>query len=100
MLYGLPDETLHKLKEVFLLSKGIKVAVLFGSRARGDFKDNSDIDIGLYIDGELYSGFYDDVDIAAGIYKTNILIVDEVVNKKLMKNIKNDEVVIYRRNAE
>jgi predicted nucleotidyltransferase len=95
MSYGLPDETLDKLREIFVLSKVVKVAVLFGSRARGDFKDNSDIDIGLYIDGELYSGFYDDVDIAAGIYKTNILIVDEVVNQKLMENIKNDEVVIY-----
>jgi predicted nucleotidyltransferase len=97
MLYGLPDETLAKLKEVFILSKVVKIAVLFGSRARGDFKDNSDIDIGLYIDGTLYSGFYDDVNISAGIYKTNILIVNEVVNKKLMENIKNDEVVIYRR---
>jgi predicted nucleotidyltransferase len=71
--------------------------VIFGSRARGDNKYNSDIDIAIYTDGELYSGFGQDLDEAAGIFKTNIIIMERLSNDNLRRNIERDGVEIYRR---
>jgi predicted nucleotidyltransferase len=96
MTFGLHHETLKKIREVFLNSKEIKKVVIFGSRARGDYNETSDIDIGLYLDGKLESGIIDNINIAAGIYKTNVLIVEEVVNKKLKENIEREGIIIYQ----
>lgn len=97
MYFGLPQQTINKIIEVFENTKEIKKAVIFGSRARGDYGETSDIDIGLYLEGKLDVGVFDNIDIVAGIYKTNILIVEEIVNKKLKANIERDAVVIYEK---
>jgi predicted nucleotidyltransferase len=97
MRFGLSISTLEKLVEVMKRSKTVKKAVIFGSRARGDYKYNSDIDIAIYTDGETYSGFLSDIDEAAGIYKIDVIDMDKLTNKKLRSNIERDGVEIFRR---
>ena len=46
MRYGLSEETYNKIKEVIKKNKDYKF-ILFGSRARGDYKSTSDIDIAV-----------------------------------------------------
>jgi predicted nucleotidyltransferase len=48
MIYGLPERAVEKINSVFLVHDRIKKAVLYGSRAKGTYKNGSDIDITLF----------------------------------------------------
>jgi predicted nucleotidyltransferase len=47
MKYGLPDRTLADLNAIFHRYPGITQAVLYGSRAKGKYRNGSDIDLTL-----------------------------------------------------
>lgn len=47
MPYGLPDETLVRIRDVLSAHPAVEKAVLYGSRAKGDFRAGSDIDLCL-----------------------------------------------------
>lgn len=47
MPYGLEENTIKKINKVFATYSGIKKAILYGSRAKGNYKMGSDIDIVL-----------------------------------------------------
>lgn len=47
MPYGLKENTIKRIKKVFAAHSGIEKAILYGSRAKGNYKMGSDIDIVL-----------------------------------------------------
>jgi uncharacterized protein len=49
MSTGLSEEVLARIRSVFAEEKGVERVVLYGSRAKGNYKNGSDID--LAIDG-------------------------------------------------
>lgn len=51
--WGLKEETVEKLKGVFVRFPEITEVRLFGSRALGNFKPGSDVDLALYGAGPL-----------------------------------------------
>lgn len=51
MLYGLSDRTISDLQAVFREQKNIQRVLIFGSRAKGNYKPGSDIDLALIGDG-------------------------------------------------
>lgn len=74
--------------------------ILFGSRARGDNKPKSDIDIAVY--GSLThreEAAYDDYvkDEIETLLKFDIVFVNENTSAELIKNIEKDGVVIYEK---
>lgn len=44
-MYGLKDETIVNIQNVFSSFPEVERAILYGSRAKGNFKHSSDIDI-------------------------------------------------------
>jgi len=50
MKYGLNEDVIAKIKSVFAKYPQIKKVVLYGSRAKGNFRDGSDIDLSLFAD--------------------------------------------------
>jgi predicted nucleotidyltransferase len=50
-MYGLPDTAVEKINTVFVKHPGVKEVLVYGSRAKGTYKNGSDID--LTIRGEL-----------------------------------------------
>ena len=46
-MYGLEDDELRLMRDIFLQTPGIKEVVLYGSRAKGCYKPFSDVDITL-----------------------------------------------------
>ncbi|MGF7184798.1 putative nucleotidyltransferase [Desulfitispora alkaliphila] len=95
MKFGLEDKKIEQIVSTFNRYKAIKKAVIFGSRARGDYQYNSDIDIAVYTNGKPITGLLHELDDAAGIYKINLIVVDELVNEKLKENIEKDGIQIY-----
>ena len=47
MKYGLKDATIRKIRSVLAAHPEVEQAVIYGSRARGDYKNGSDIDLTL-----------------------------------------------------
>lgn len=48
MSWGLEEETIRRIKEVFSSFSSIEKVVLYGSRAKGNYREGSDIDFCLY----------------------------------------------------
>lgn len=44
---GLPEKTIRSLRSIFAKSPGIEKVILYGSRAKGNFRPGSDIDLTL-----------------------------------------------------
>lgn len=97
MRFGLSEKTINKIIAELKKRKQIKKAVIFGSRARGDYKYNSDIDIAIYSDSEIDGSLYSDIDEAVGIYKVNLIYIKNLKDAKLRENIERDGIVIYKR---
>jgi len=95
MRFGLGEKKISKLTSIIGKYKAVHKAVIFGSRARDDFKYNSDIDIAIYTNGESVTGLSQELEEAAGIYKTNLIVVERLNNEKLRENIERDGIKIY-----
>lgn len=93
MRYGLSEETYNKIKEVIKKNKDYKF-ILFGSRARGDYKSTSDIDIAVEenIPRETQYKIMNEIDLLDIIYKIDLVFIDEKINSELLESIKRDGV--------
>ncbi|ADQ40627.1 DNA polymerase beta domain protein region [Caldicellulosiruptor acetigenus I77R1B] len=97
MKFGIEDTIFEKIIELIRNEKSIKKAILFGSRARGDYKNNSDIDIAIVVDGETTAGFKLDLDEAAGLYKVDIIELDKLEDEVFKNKILKEGIVIFER---
>ena len=94
MKYGLTNETYQKIKDVINEYQEYTFKI-FGSRARGDFKHNSDIDIA--VDGEInrekqmeIMNSFDLLDIP---YIVDLVFICELKKEGLVESIKRDGVL-------
>ena len=77
---------------------GVERLSLFGSYARGEADDKSDVDLihdGGKFRGWEYGGFYGDLQRALGLELD--LLDREEVGKRFLAKIANDEVLLYAR---
>ena len=90
MKYGLSEEIYNKIK-----NKNNKYKfILFGSRARGDYKNTSDIDIAVIknvSDIDRYK-IMNEIDLLDIIYKIDLVFVDKETKLELLESIKRDGV--------
>ena len=75
---------------------GAKRLVLFGSRARGDNRYNSDIDLAVYGMPEgSRSNFWMDCEDLPTLLKFDIVHITDGMNPAFLANIKKDGVTLY-----
>lgn len=75
-----------------------KKIMLFGSRARGDNHDRSDIDLAVYgMPAENCSLFWSEIDDLPTLLKFDLVHVDGDTDRELVKNIEKDGVMLYER---
>ena len=92
---NLPEKVKDKIIEL-ARKCGVKKVILFGSRARGDNWERSDID--LAISGGDRVRFTLDVDeseIVPTLLMFDVVDLDEPCNEDLLESIKRDGVVLY-----
>ena len=93
--FGLNDIVLRQIIEL-AQKRNITKVILFGSRARGDFKKKSDIDLAVL--GENIAEFSFDVDeLTDTLLKYDIVDLNSNISDELLKNIQNEGVVIYEK---
>lgn len=83
------------LEEIINLAKYYKVSkvILFGSRARGDFHDKSDID--LAVSGGNISGFSLDAEEMTETLLQYDIVDMEIVQEELLESIRKDGIILY-----
>ena len=100
MRFGLKEEIVRAIICELQKHGNIKKAAIFGSRARGDYRYNSDIDIALYLEGKMPAELYLDMDEAVGIYKINLIDMTDIGNNALKENIEQQGIEIYTNNGD
>lgn len=85
-------EEIRQLAEKY----GIHKVILFGSRARGDFKRASDID--LAVSGGDMAGFALDVDEETWtLLKYDVVNLDRAVQPELLESINREGILLYEK---
>jgi predicted nucleotidyltransferase len=101
--YGLSDRSLETVKKLLSKYPGIQSAVLYGSRAKGNYKNGSDIDITLHTDDTFthadllhLMGDFDDSDLP---YMVDVSDYRKLGNESLKEHIRRVGKVLYERQA-
>jgi len=91
MKYGLSDRTLSSINSIINKYPGIKQVILYGSRAKGNFRNGSDIDLSLKTDSGFtrsdllrIAGDFDDSDIP---YFVDVCVYSKISNPELKAHI-------------
>ena len=100
MKYGLAETTVEKIRAVLARFSEVEKAVLYGSRAKGNFKTGSDIDFTLYgeaLTPELRSTIASELDDLLLPYTIDLSIFNELNHAKLREHIERVGVLFYER---
>jgi uncharacterized protein len=88
--FGLPPRTLSLLRSVLDKHAGIQRAIVYGSRAKGNFRPGSDIDLTLDAPGMMFSellridGELDDLMLP---YTIDLSLLGQIDSPSLLKHI-------------
>lgn len=88
MKTGLDDKTLKIIKEI-MGKYEIEKKLIFGSRAKGDYRYNSDIDIVIFgnIDRRDFNRLLDELLESDCIYKIDLVHFEKISNEDLKNDI-------------
>jgi len=100
---GLSQATLNKLNSVFLQHKAISSVLVYGSRAKGNYRPGSDIDLTIKGDALEFAELMqieDQIDDLFLPYTVDLSQYVQLSNTDLIEHIDRVGVVIYDRDAE
>lgn len=93
MKYGLSEKIVNQINDIIKKYEQYNFK-LFGSRARGDYKKTSDIDIAIFenVDKKDEYRIRDDFDKLDIIYKIDLVFITDKIKKEFLESIKKDGV--------
>ncbi len=97
---GLSADVLSLLRDCFVSHPNIERVKLYGSRAKGNYTDRSDIDLVAYGSLLARSDIADillDLDDSSIPYQVDLQRFDELKNQRLIDHINRIGVVVYQR---
>ena len=95
-MYGLNNEIIQGLCEVFQSQPNIRKVILFGSRAKG----NSDIDLAVQADGLSFRQLMDinaRIEDLGLLYKVDVILYDKVAGTPIGEHIDRVGRVLFQR---
>jgi uncharacterized protein len=99
MKFGFQDSVIEKIHCVFQAYSSVSEAVLYGSRAKGNFKIGSDIDLVLKGNGltvATLNQIANDLDDLLLPYKFDLSIYDHIKNADLLEHINRVGIVFFK----
>ncbi|MFY8161000.1 MAG: nucleotidyltransferase domain-containing protein [Candidatus Kapaibacteriota bacterium] len=100
MKFGLKDETILKIQSAFIKFPGIEKVVIYGSRAKGNYRNGSDIDITLFgkeLSHQILLRLMNEIDELNTPYMFDISIYDTLSSETLKEHIDRVGLVFYER---
>lgn len=99
--FGLKESTIEKIGAVLAHYPQVEKAVLYGSRAKGNYKHGSDIDLTLYGGEDLtlrvMYRIMDELDDLLLPYTIDLSIANHIDNPDLIEHIQRVGVIFYAR---
>ena len=100
MKYGLKEKTIEQIQAVFSKYPNVEKAVLYGSRAKGNYKNGSDIDLTLHgkdLTLKIQHKIATELDDLLLPYKIDLSIFDQITNPEFIDHIQRVGIVFYER---
>ena len=101
--YGLDDKVVEKIRAVFSHYPGIEQAILYGSRAKGNYRNGSDIDltfIGNGLSPETLYRLDQELDELLLPYTFDLSLFTDIDHQGLRDHIARVGKVFYRQGAD
>lgn len=98
--FGLPDTTLAAIRRILADFPAVERAVLYGSRAKGNYRNGSDIDLALIgdcLDLRILGEIAARLEESPIPYQVDLTLWDKIDHVKLREHIERVGVVFYRR---
>jgi predicted nucleotidyltransferase len=102
MNHGLTDETVNRIRSVLARFPEVQKAVLYGSRAKGNYKRGSDIDLTLFGSGlntNVLSQINSGLDDLLLPHKIDTSIFAKISHADLIEHIRRVGVVFYEKQS-
>lgn len=102
MEFGLSDQTCATVRQILAAYPQIEKAVLYGSRAKDNYKNGSDIDLTLFgsaLDHRLLMAVGSALDDSDIPYTVDLSLFEQIENPALRKHIERVGLVFYERGA-
>jgi len=98
-MFGLPKDTIQKINNTFKKYPEIEKINIYGSRAKGNYKNGSDIDLSLYgksIDTTILGKLITELDELPTPYMFDINIYKNITNQDLKSEINKNGKIFYK----
>ncbi len=101
--YGLEERYIEQITRIFAVFPKVKIVYLYGSRARGDFRPDSDIDLAISAPDMDFSEFLllrsrlGDLPL---IFKIDVVHFEKLTEDALKRNILKDAVAFYKKGEQ
>lgn len=102
MSYGLTDNQLSQLQELFARHPRVEKVVLYGSRAKGNYRNGSDVDItlvGTQLDKSDLNAIENEIDDLLFPFFFDISLLHQISNNDLLGHINRVGITIFKRTA-
>ena len=96
--FGLSERTIKELLEYFKTKSEIEKVVVYGSRAKGTYKNGSDIDFAIWSDEDNISKIATELDELPLPYMFDVTDYKILTHENLKKSIDIDGIIFYKRN--
>lgn len=100
MKYGLPETAVQKIGAILRRYPQVEKAILYGSRAKGNYKNGSDIDLTLRGRGLTLNVLYkimDELDDLLLPYIIDLSILDKISDPDVIEHIQRVGVTFYEK---
>jgi predicted nucleotidyltransferase len=100
MMFGLKKETIEAIREVLAKYPEVEKAILYGSRAKGNYRPGSDIDltlIGEKLNLTILQKIENELDDLLLPYKIDLSLHKQIQNKELLEHIERVGKVLFDR---
>ena len=98
MAFNLDEGLIRSIRKIGR-NYAVEQIVLFGSRARGDHKPVSDIDLAVFLlpESNCSGRLTSDIEDLNTLFKIDTIFINENIDPKLLENIKKEGVLLYER---
>lgn len=99
-MFGLPEEAVARLQDVFRRVPGIERVILYGSRAKGNYRQGSDLDLTLVGQGLTLSTLAQletELDDLLLPYRIDLSILDQIEDPDVRDHIARVGKVFFQR---
>ncbi len=103
MKFGLKEHIIDKIQQVFSSVSQVEEAILYGSRAKGNFRNGSDIDLvlkGKGLDLRVMNQLSEQLDDLLLPYMLDISVYRQISDPDLLDHIRRVGVIFYQKKLE